>query len=207
MNRLYFLSALFLMTLFMACNSDSSTSAAQNAANAADGTAAPGQAMSNAADNGQVLSQTTKIKKIQFSDSGDVLIGTFQAEGTNLDKTMVEDNGLTTYEAQIASMVALSSVKCAISQNSLKMTSFVYLDGDNRLLGRFDFPCSFSRRLFSIFGPGATHEFQSQTVDHQENLATNTLKITATNLAEFQQMVKGLEPQEHNGVNVGEIMK
>ena len=192
MKNILKIASLLGLLVFFACSSESPSSSAS--------TAPITQEPTKPVDQSPLLSQDAPVVRVAFTQN----VATYLVNSKNIDKEKVEAGGLTKLEAHVAKMMAMTSGKCAQAEGDI---SFVLINSESKLVGRYDLPCSYIRKVFRMIGVGPMVEYPSIRGSNTEIISTNQLAITANNLASFKNIVGGLEPKEHNGVKIGEVIK
>lgn len=158
-------------------------------------------------DNSRQLVQEAATGRIEFARTDAGITGTYMANGKDLQKEMVEEGGLSSYEAHLAKMFALGSAQCSSLPDGQNKLTFILVNNENKLQGRFDLPCNFIRRVYSTIGAGAAKEFTTNMGTDDLVISTNLLNITEQKLPLFQNIVQGIQPIAHDGIEIGQKMK
>ncbi len=196
MKNLLKIASLFPLLLLIACSSESTSSSANAPQASTPEAPAPEQV--------PLLSQEAPVVRVVFPSSGTENVATYLVNSKNIDKEKIETGGLTKLEAHIAKMMAMTSGKCAQAESEI---SFALINNENRLVGRYDLPCAYVRKVYRTIGVGPNSEYPTIRGSNTEIISTNQLAISANNLASFKNIVGGLEPKEYKGTKIGEVLK
>ena len=196
MKNILKIASLFSFLFLIACSNESpssSTSASQTNSPEAPNT-----------EQVPLLSQDAPVVRVDFTSTGTENVATYLVNSINIDKEKIEAGGLTKLEAHVAKMMAMTSGKCAQAESDI---SFALINNENRLVGRYELPCAYVRKVYRMIGVGPTTEYPTIRGSNTEIISTNRLAISANNLASFKNIVGGLEPKEFNGTKIGEVLK
>lgn len=202
MKNLFRVLSLLLLTFALSCSTDSPSATADQSADQSSAANTNSSAPA-ATDLGPAFSQAAPVVRVEFADTGEEAIATYLVNGKNLTEEMVEPNGLNSLEAHLANMFAIGSAKCAQGHEKV---SFVLVNNENKLQGRYDMPCPYIRKVYRTIGQGTAKEYTTIKGANTEIIGTNQLHISEKTLGFFQNIVRGLEPTAHNGIEIGQTL-
>lgn len=200
MKNLIVLIPCFL--LLFSCNQSAEENSSSIQSPTATSPAAP--AKQESTDNSPVLSQEAPVSRIETGKDG---IVTYLVNGKDLQNEKVEENGLNSYEAHLASMFALGYSMCTQNQATDNKASFLLINNENKLEGLIELPCNYIRRIYGMIGSGKTKDYSTTKNGDTHIFTSNQLNITANKLQTFKEVVRGIQPLPYNGIEIGQPMK